>query len=126
MNRLLITLEKAINDADIIVISDYGKGTCTEKICVRTIEIAKVKQVIVDPKGTNWNKYKGATVITPNMNEVNILTGLAVVNEDAMVEKNYGDLYKALQVKYMLLTRSEKGMSLVWRWYKMSYSGEFP
>lgn len=111
-NKLLGTLEKAINDADIIVISDYGKGTCTEKICEKTIELAKDKPVIVDPKGTNWNKYKGATVITPNMNEVNILTGLTVENEDAMVEKNYGDLYKVLQIKYMLLTRSEKGMSL--------------
>jgi len=56
---------------DAIILSDYAKGTCREKVCLRMIQLARLREVpvIVDPKGTDWTKYGGATVLCPNQQE---------------------------------------------------------
>ena len=66
------SFKRMISDVDIVVISDYGKGSCTTRLCERIIELAAEigLPVIVDPKGVDWAKYSGATVITPNLKEM--------------------------------------------------------
>lgn len=113
--KIFERLPSAIQWADIVIISDYGKGACEEAICKAIIRHAREekKPVIVDPKGRNWEKYRGATVITPNMSEINLYSGTNVKNENAEIEANYADMYETLGISYLLLTRSEKGMSLI-------------
>lgn len=111
--RLLDTIVLAVPQFDIIIISDYGKGTCSDKVCKTIMTYAKEKVVIVDPKGSDWEKYRGASIITPNMKEVNIYSGKNVQNNSLLIEKEYAELNKKLGIEYLLLTRSEEGMSLL-------------
>ena len=103
-----------IKKYDIVVISDYGKGTCEPELCrdiIRNCIDANVA-VIVDPNGDNWGKYKGASIIKPNLDEINKYTGINIPNENILIERHYRNLYRSLGVKYLLITRSEKGMTL--------------
>ena len=112
---LLERFHDALDEQDVVVLSDYGKGTCTETVCREVIRLSQEqgKPVIVDPKGTAWDKYRGATMITPNMKELNIFRGKAVANEDEAIEAAYRGLGRELGIQYLLLTRSEQGMSLL-------------
>ena len=103
----------AIHEADIIIISDYGKGLCTSEICQMVIETAGEKPVLIDPKGTQWEKYRGASIITPNLKEINTYSGWDIPNSSEDIMNAYGDYCKKLGIDYVLLTRSEKGMSLI-------------
>ena len=68
---------KFTNDIDCVIISDYAKGVCQEKLIKKIISISKDHEipVLVDPKGANWIKYKHASLITPNMKEVENILG---------------------------------------------------
>ena len=72
---LIKLFEESIKGADVVVFSDYAKGTlsCIESL----IKIARAsqKQVIIDPKGSDFDKYAGATVVTPNLSEFNLVNG---------------------------------------------------
>lgn len=107
-------LEQAFQFAHLIVISDYGKGFCTKELCQKVIFLAgdKVK-VLVDPKGTNWDKYSGAYMITPNLKELGEICKQNIPNDDSAIEKNAKEIIHTYNVKYLLVTRSEKGMSLI-------------
>lgn len=115
INGLLTRFRAALGEQDVIVLSDYGKGICTEIVCREIIRLSREqgKPVIVDPKGTVWEKYRGATVITPNMKELNTFSGKAVANEDTAIEIAYRGFGWELGIRYLLLTRSEQGMSLL-------------
>lgn len=108
-----LKLSEAISKADIIVISDYGKGTCSDSICKKVIELAGSKPIIVDPKGVNWEKYRGATIITPNMKEINTFSGEDIDNCSREIEQAYGTMNAEIGIRFLLLTRSEEGMSLI-------------
>lgn len=112
---LLEQIVGILDEQDVIVISDYGKGLCTASFCRAVIKACrqKGKTVIVDPKGNDWEKYRGATVITPNMNEINQYCGTTVANEDDSIEHEFHDLPDKLDIQYLLVTRSERGMSLL-------------
>lgn len=111
--RIFQFLKEAIPKNDIIIISDYGKGTCSKTVCNKVIELSGRKPVIVDPKGIDWEKYRGASVITPNLKEANTFSSKEVKNNSEAVEKEYGNLTERIGIKYLLLTRSEEGMSLL-------------
>lgn len=66
--KLLDAVKRALPEVDIVVISDYGKGVCNDTVCQQVISASagQGKKVIIDPKGTNWEKYRSATIITPN------------------------------------------------------------
>jgi D-beta-D-heptose 7-phosphate kinase/D-beta-D-heptose 1-phosphate adenosyltransferase len=108
-------LEKEFNDLldqhDIVVCSDYGKG------CLRNIQffinMCKKKKipVLVDPKGGDFNKYRGASLITPNLSEFEDVVG-ECRNDDELVSKA-NQLCKECDLKALLITRSEKGMTLL-------------
>lgn len=100
---------------DLLVISDYGKGFISEELCRFMIIEAKrlQKPVIIDPKGKNWDKYTGADIITPNVKELSEIVGYPVANQDEAIEKAAQDIIRAKNLNSLLVTRSEKGMSLI-------------
>lgn len=104
-----------LSDYDILVISDYGKGLITEEFCSYLIRHAKKagKKVIIDPKGRNWKKYSGADLVTPNVKELSDIVGYTVPNTDRAIEKAAREAIEANHLTSLLVTRSEKGMSLI-------------
>lgn len=100
---------------DLLVISDYGKGLISEDFCSFLIRQAHKanKKVIVDPKGRDWKKYSGADIVTPNVKELNDIVGYPVPNTDRAIEKAAREAIEANQLTSLLVTRSEKGMSLI-------------
>ena len=114
--KILETVEKKLAEADAVLISDYAKGVLTPQVCREIISGARKagKPVSVDPKGKDYAIYNGATVITPNCQEAEGVTGIPVkTNEDA--EKAGQKLLDDHNVSHVLITRGEKGMSLVGR-----------
>ncbi len=100
---------------DILIVSDYSKGLISESLCQFLITLAREKQlpVIIDPKGKNWNKYTGAALITPNVKELSDIVGYSVDNEDSAIEAAARDILGLYHLTSLLVTRSEKGMSLI-------------
>ena len=109
-------IEKKLNESmDCVIISDYGKGSCTEYACQRIIRLAHDHgvPVIVDPKGVQWAKYKDADYITPNLKEINEILLEPIANDDFDVEKAARYAMRKFSLRNVLLTRSEKGLSLI-------------
>ena len=104
----------AVADCDVVVLSDYGKGVLAETTTQTTIAVARKarKPVIVDPKGTNWSRYKGASVLTPNRHELALAGGMAT-DSAIEIEKAARRQIKALGLSAMLCTRGKDGVSLV-------------
>jgi rfaE bifunctional protein kinase chain/domain/rfaE bifunctional protein nucleotidyltransferase chain/domain len=112
-DQVLARFEALLSKADVCVVSDYGKGLLTEGVCQELMRIAvrEQKPVIVDPKGRRYEKYRGCTVITPNLKEAALATGIEIECE--------ADLYRAADVllnilpgTYVLITRGPGGMTL--------------
>lgn len=95
---------------DVVLFSDYGKGVLAHIPKMICLAQAAGKQVVIDPKGTDWSRYSGATVITPNQAELAQVLG-SWQDEDSLGGKVEA-LLAQLQIKALLLTRSEDGMSL--------------
>lgn len=108
-------LSSLLHDMPTLVISDYGKGLISEEICTFLIQAAKQDgtRVIVDPKGQNWKKYAGADLITPNVKELGDIIGHPINNEDRAVEDAALEIIHRYGLIALLVTRSEKGMSLI-------------
>ncbi len=103
-----------IDDYNVVVISDYNKGVCEEELCRFIISEANKRNipVVIDPKGKEWKKYSGAELVTPNMKELNEFLGDNIPNEDSSVEKSIPAVFSGSGFKNLLITRSEKGMTL--------------
>jgi D-beta-D-heptose 7-phosphate kinase/D-beta-D-heptose 1-phosphate adenosyltransferase len=104
-------LRARLRECDAVLLSDYGKGTLAEP--QRLIQAARAagKPVLIDPKGRDFGKYRGATLITPNLSEFEAVAG-ACPDQDSLVRK--GEQLRAeLQLEALLITRSEQGMSLL-------------
>ena len=104
-------LRSLIPTVQVVAISDYGKGFLTLPILMAAIQMAKDANVplIVDPKGTDFLKYEGATILKPNLSEAYAAAKLpssATLDEVAQV------LLSLTKVEYLLITRSEAGISL--------------
>lgn len=97
-----------------IIISDYGKGICTIGICQHIIEQAKKTgvPVMVDPKGTMWEKYSGATYITPNVKEIGEVVGRKLSNQTDILRNGAILVKNKYSLTSVMITRSEKGISL--------------
>lgn len=105
---------KAMPRAGAVVLSDYAKGALTPRVVRAVIDAANKlgKPVLVDPKGRDYSIYKGATLITPNRQELAEATGSAAKTDDE-VAAAARDLGRSLGAKAVLVTRSEDGMTLV-------------
>ncbi len=110
LTQALDAFERELPQHDAVLFSDYGKGGLTH--IVRMIELARAagKPVLVDPKGSDYARYAGATVITPNRGELAQVVG--VWSSEAQVAERAQALRARLRVGALLLTRSEDGMSL--------------
>ncbi len=106
--------EQAMPDHKVLVLSDYGKGVLEERVCRRLIDRARDLgvAVIVDPKGRDYSRYAGATLITPNRRELHDATGLPV-NDDASIIDAARYIMDRDGVENVLVTRSREGMTLV-------------
>ncbi|MDP2880769.1 MAG: D-glycero-beta-D-manno-heptose-7-phosphate kinase [Azonexus sp.] len=106
----LADFETRVVQSDVVVLSDYGKGGLTHIAEMIRIARAHDKPVLVDPKGDEWGKYAGATVITPNRSELKGVVGRWSSDDElaAKARKLRGDL----GLEALLVTRSEEGMTL--------------
>jgi len=95
---------------DVIVLSDYAKGSLVNVAEMITAARRLEKCILVDPKGDDFTRYKGASVLTPNKSELRHVVG-AWKSEEHLTEKAQ-QLRNALELEALLLTRSEEGMTL--------------
>jgi rfaE bifunctional protein kinase chain/domain len=99
-----------IDDVDVIVLSDYAKGSLVNVATMIASATARGKIVLVDPKGSDFTRYQGATLLTPNKAELRQVVG-EWQNEKELEEKAQA-LRQKLQLQALLVTRSEEGMTL--------------
>lgn len=102
--------EKLVGDADVIILSDYGKGALGQVALMIEQARNQKKVILVDPKGDDYAKYHGATVLTPNRSELRQVVGQWTSEDD--LTRRAQELRRSLDLKALLLTRSEEGMSL--------------
>jgi len=105
------TILQNISDYDVLVLSDYNKGSLEHvQPVIKAARKAGV-HVLVDPKGHDFDKYYGASLITPNLSEFETITGQS--NSDSELDEKASSLCKQLALDALLVTRSERGMTLV-------------
>ncbi|MEP7057454.1 MAG: D-glycero-beta-D-manno-heptose-7-phosphate kinase [Caldimonas sp.] len=102
--------EDALSTANVVLFSDYGKGGLTHILSMIRIARDAGRAVLVDPKGSDYSRYEGATVITPNRAELAQVIG--AWSSEAQLQERAQALRRALKLDAVLLTRSEEGMSL--------------
>ena len=112
----LIELARAnLTRCHAIILSDYGKGLLQSKELVQVIiSLAKERNIplIVDPKGTSWDRYNGATCITPNTKEIEALCGDKIVNDAQLLETMRSTIGK-YNLSWLIVTRGALGMCLM-------------
>ena len=108
---LLTQAERSIVQCDVAVLSDYGKGVLTPAVCQGVIASAQThsKPVVVDPKGIGWNKYRGATVVTPNVKEAEAVWGQAISDERDLQSAGHS-LVEILEGSAVIITLGSAGM----------------
>ena len=108
---ILKSFKDSVKNSKVVIFSDYGKGSLSS--VSKMIEIASSLGIasLIDPKGTDFEKYRGATLLTPNMSEFEAVVG-KVANDDDLEQKALA-LISKLDLKMLLVTRSEDGMSLI-------------
>ena len=110
---LLQCLDKRLTEADACVLSDYGKGVVSSALAECFIRQARKagKPLIVDPQGSNYAKYRGATLITPNVHEAERASNCEINSDIDLVEVGHR-LLNILEGSSVLITRGAQGMSL--------------
>lgn len=108
---LLERIQHALPKSKALVLSDYAKGVLSSvQTMIKLANDANIP-VLIDPKGTDFERYRGATLLTPNMAEFEAVVGVCN-DDDDIVEKGY-KLIEDYDLKALLVTRSEKGMTLL-------------
>ncbi|WP_366515613.1 bifunctional D-glycero-beta-D-manno-heptose-7-phosphate kinase/D-glycero-beta-D-manno-heptose 1-phosphate adenylyltransferase HldE [Solimonas marina] len=102
---------QALPANDVVVLSDYGKGTLRDVATLIDAARAQGRRVLIDPKGDDWQRYRGATLLTPNLSEFEAVAG--VCRDDAELVARAEALCRELDFGALLITRSEHGMTLV-------------
>jgi D-beta-D-heptose 7-phosphate kinase/D-beta-D-heptose 1-phosphate adenosyltransferase len=113
-DRLLREIEPRLADSDAVVLSDYAKGVLTGDLGARLIAAAKAHRlpVLVDPKGQSFQRYAGATLITPNRAELAVASGVDGDDLDALLQAAVG-MREQLGLEQLMLTLGELGIALV-------------
>jgi D-beta-D-heptose 7-phosphate kinase/D-beta-D-heptose 1-phosphate adenosyltransferase len=111
--RLADHVRKVADGFQVILVSDYLKGVLTERLLSEIIAIGREKgiPVVVDPKGNDFRKYRGATLLTPNRKEAQTASHIPIVDEASLLRAGRS-LAEALDLEALVLTRSEEGMTL--------------
>jgi D-beta-D-heptose 7-phosphate kinase/D-beta-D-heptose 1-phosphate adenosyltransferase len=113
VDRLVQFIKERIDDFDVVLLSDYGKGLFTETLLRQLIDAAKQhkKAIIVDPKGLNFKKYAGATAITPNKREASLAAGTEIVDDVSLIAAGRR-LLQDIPVQKVLMSCGKEGMVL--------------
>lgn len=106
----LTEFKSALKQCDIVILSDYGKGGLTHVAKMITMARREGKPVLVDPKGDDYSRYEGATIVTPNQNELRQVVG--TWKDEGDLERRAQSLRRRLKLQALLLTRGERGMTL--------------
>ncbi|MFQ3248912.1 MAG: D-beta-D-heptose 7-phosphate kinase/D-beta-D-heptose 1-phosphate adenosyltransferase [Glaciecola sp.] len=109
-SELVAKFEQEVQKSDLVVLSDYSKGCLSDPQSLISLARKYNKPVVVDPKGSDFGKYHGASLITPNMSEFEGEMG-ECESEDELFNKAQ-ELKSKCNLEAVLVTRSEKGMSL--------------
>jgi len=112
--KLLNDIGEALSSANILLLSDYGKGMLAGEIAERILTLAEKAgvPVLVDPKGFDYARYHGATLLSPNLRELHEATLLPVATDEEVVTAAEA-LLQGVSVSSVLVTRSARGMTLV-------------
>lgn len=110
--ELLSNLSQIIEQYEIVLLSDYGKGVLTKSLTSNIIKLANQhrKKVLVDPKGTDYSKYQGAYLLTPNKKEASLATGIPINNSDSLTQA-IKQLKNQCDLTVSLITLSEDGIA---------------
>lgn len=106
---LLSEFKKLLKDVNVVIISDYGKGTLSHVTELIKAARASDKTVLVDPKSMDFSSYQGANIITPNFKEFEAVVG--TLKNDADMEKRAHQLIHDCHLSALLVTRGAQGMS---------------
>ena len=111
--QLIKTIQERISDYGVVFLSDYLKGVLTDRVTKAVITAGRSAgiPVVVDPKGEDYRKYSGATLITPNRKEAELATGRFLGDDASLIEGGIA-LRTELSLDALLITRSAEGMSL--------------
>jgi len=111
LNQSLAAYQAELAEAEAVILSDYGKGGLTHITAMIEAANARSVPVLVDPKGTDFERYAKASIITPNIREFEAVVG-PVADDDELRGKAI-ELIRALNIHGLLITRGDKGMVLV-------------
>jgi rfaE bifunctional protein kinase chain/domain len=106
----LAEFKASLKGCDVVILSDYGKGGLTHVAKMIAMARRAGKRVLVDPKGDDYSRYAGATIVTPNQKELREVVGTWKDERD--LERRAQALRKRLRLQALLLTRGESGMTL--------------
>jgi D-beta-D-heptose 7-phosphate kinase/D-beta-D-heptose 1-phosphate adenosyltransferase len=112
--RLLSTARRRLVDADILCLEDYDKGVLSPAMCADLIEAARKagKRVIIDPARTNaYDKYRGASILTPNQAELEMAAGHSLTDEQ--IEPAAADIVRRLELEAIIVTLGRRGALLI-------------
>jgi D-glycero-beta-D-manno-heptose-7-phosphate kinase len=104
------TFARLVSKHDAILFSDYAKGGLSHVSEMIALAKTAKKPVLIDPKGSDYQRYRGATVMTPNRAELQQVIGFWLDEDDLRIKAQ--NLRESLQLETLLFTRSEDGMSL--------------
>lgn len=113
VQRIVTAIEKDLFVTDMIILSDYGKGVISDELAQAVIALANKKniKVLVDPKGTDYSKYSGAHMLTPNKKEASEATNIDIV-DDVSLEKALLSLKEKCDLDRSMITLSEDGIAI--------------
>lgn len=114
LERMFGLVEKKIAEFDGVILSDYGKGVLSEEMTQRLIALANKhnKIILCDPKGSDYSKYKNATLLTPNKKEAKEATGIEIDNPEKLLLALQA-LSSKCNLTYPLITLSEDGIGIL-------------
>jgi D-beta-D-heptose 7-phosphate kinase / D-beta-D-heptose 1-phosphate adenosyltransferase len=113
LKKMVRFIEDKMPDIDVVLISDYGKGLITRNLLSKVIASAKKheKMIIVDPKGLDFSKYSGVSLLTPNKKEAALASGVEI-NDESSLEKAANKILENIGLDNLLITCGKDGMVL--------------
>lgn len=113
LDKITRFIDKVIPGTDVVIVSDYGKGLITKTLMARVVKSAKKhgKIIIADPKGLDYSKYSGVTLITPNRKEAALAAGVEITNNSSLMEAG-AKIIGSDGIERLLVTCGKDGMVL--------------
>jgi D-beta-D-heptose 7-phosphate kinase/D-beta-D-heptose 1-phosphate adenosyltransferase len=111
---LITVMEEQLAGCQAVIMSDYGKGLLSSvDLCRIIIRMSRDRNlpVLVDPKGTDWERYQGATAVTPNLAELGLLEGASFQKNEADLQTAVKAVRKRYYLDWLLVTQGARGMS---------------